>query len=79
MSPVEKEKIRAWIRRWSENGLMLQRMRLEEHLRSDLGETLLALTDANDAAIIAHPPKPYSGVIEMQRIFAKLRENEAGT
>ncbi|MBC7901584.1 MAG: hypothetical protein H7070_16195 [Saprospiraceae bacterium] len=73
MAKNQRKAIKSWITRWEENGTILERIRIEEHHSSNLSETLLSLSDVNDAALLAHPPKPYSGIIEMQRIFAKLR------
>jgi len=79
VSKDQRKIIKSWIRRWEENGPALERLRIEEYRRSNLAETLLSLTDITDAALLAHPPKPYSGIIEMQRIFAKFRNNETGS
>ncbi len=78
---TDKEIVTAkkWIANWRETGPILERLRVKEYRASNLAETLLSLTDVTGASLHAHPPKPDSGIIEMQRLFAKLRKNEAGT
>lgn len=66
----------AWVSNWRSLGPILDQLRLEEHFSSDLAASLLSLSDVTEASVRANPPKPYSGVIEMQRLFAKLRTNE---
>jgi len=79
MSADRLEIVRAWVERWAETGPVLERLRLEEHRNSRLSETLLSLSDVTDAALLANPPKPDSGIIEMQRLFAKFRNNETSS
>jgi hypothetical protein len=79
MTIEESKDIRSWIERWAETGPMLDKLRLKEYRCSNLSDTLLSLADINDAALLAHPPKPESGLIEMQRLFAQLRTNEASS
>jgi len=75
----ETKIVKSWIERWAEIGPVLERLRIEEYCRSKLSDTLLSLSDVTDAALLAHPPRPDSGVIEMQRLFAKFRNNETGS
>lgn len=72
MSPKQRKLAKQWVENWRELGPMLEKLRIEEHRASDLGEVLLSLSDVNDASLRAHPPKPTSGVIEMQYFFKKL-------
>jgi hypothetical protein len=66
--------IKAWVDRWKETGEVLSALRVEEFRRSDASAIFLSLTDACEAALIAYPPKPTSGLVEMQKIFRKLSE-----
>ncbi len=71
--------MKEWIANWRETGPIMERLRVKEYRASNLAETLLSLSDVTEASLRAHPPKPTSGIIEMQRLFAKLRKNEASS
>ncbi len=71
MTSAKREKMRKWVENWKETGKVLREIEIEEYRRSNIGETILSLSDASEAALLAHPPKPSSGLIEMQRIFSK--------
>lgn len=62
-----------WVMNWKVTGPELERLRVDAHKSAKLSETMLSLCDAAKSALLAHPPKPTSGIIEMQRLFAKLR------
>lgn len=69
---METASIKGWADRWKATGKLLSELRIEEFRRSDASAVFLSLTDASEAALIAYPPKPTSGMVEMQRIFGKL-------
>jgi|APDOM4702015073_1054812.scaffolds.fasta_scaffold499798_1 hypothetical protein len=69
MTDEEREKMRAWVKNWKHVGKVMEKLRLEESLNANLEQVILSLTDASKSAIAMHPPKPTSGLIEMQRIF----------
>ncbi len=73
MSVVDHTEIEAWVNNWKELGPVLERLRIEEYRSANLAETLVSLSDVTEAALKANPPQPYSGIIEMQRWFTKLR------
>jgi hypothetical protein len=73
MSRISRTKSKEIVRNWAVTGSVLERLRIEEYRRSDLSEILLSLSDITHSSLIAHPPKPYSGVVEMQRLFAKMK------
>jgi hypothetical protein len=79
MSDKEITVIKDWIANWQKTGPMLERLSIEEYRAKGLAATLLSLSDVTTASLLAHPPKPTSGIIEMQRLFAKMRENEASS
>ena len=79
MTNEELTATKEWIANWRENGPILERLRVKEYSASDLAETLLSLSDVTEASLRVHPPKPTSGIIEMQRLFAKMRKYEAGS
>lgn len=70
---TETEKLKKWVKHWETLGPRLEKLRLEEYRNSNVAETIFALSDASAAALSAHPPKPTSGLVEMQRLFAKMR------
>ena len=70
---TEAEKLKKWVRNWESLGPRLEKLRVEEYRNSNIADTIFALRDASEAALRAHPPKPTSGLVEMQRLFAKLR------
>ncbi|MGI8470452.1 MAG: hypothetical protein ACR2N3_18595 [Pyrinomonadaceae bacterium] len=74
MNGDEREKMREYVNRWKETGKFLEKLKLEEFRRSDLAETILSLSDASESALEFYPPKPTSGLIEMQKLFAKLKK-----
>ncbi len=59
---------------WAITGPVLEQLRVEEHRNSNLADTLLSLSDVTRSSLLAHPPTPYSGMIEMQQLFAKMRK-----
>jgi hypothetical protein len=69
MTDEEREKMLANMVNWDEIDKVMKKLRLEESLHSNLEQVILSLNDASDTAISMHPPKPTSGLIEMQRIF----------
>ncbi len=68
-----------WVANWKETGPILARMQIDEHRSADLENTLLTLSDVNEYSVRSHKPVPYSGIIEMQRLFAELRKNETSS
>ena len=79
MKNGRREGAKDWVNRWRLIGPELERLQLDEQRKADLFETLFSLSDVNDASLLAHPPKPESGVIEMQRLFSKFRRNETSS
>ncbi len=79
METKEQMSMQAWVDNWKSLGPILEKLQLKEHFASDLAVSLLSLSDVTEASVKANPPKPYSGLIEMQRLFAKIRTNETGS
>jgi len=69
----EREKLRDFVNRWKETGEFLEKLRREEAQNINISEEILSLSDASEAALQMYPPKPTSGLIEMQRLFMKLK------
>ena len=74
MAVTDSITAKEWVANWLETGPVLERLRIEAHKKSVLADTLLSLSDATRASLLAYPPKPTSGIIEMQRLFTKLRK-----
>ena len=72
MTDEEREKMRTWVNTWKETGKFLEKLRHEEFLKANLEETILSLNDASQSALRLYPPKPTSGLIEMQKYFSKF-------
>jgi hypothetical protein len=70
----EREKLRRWAKAWDEAGPQLEEIRRRELETLDPVKALALLEDAFNDAIRRNPPRPSSGLVEMQRLFAKLRE-----
>lgn len=64
----------SWVKHWKEAGDLLSALKRDEFRSSDTAAIFHSLTDASEAALIAYPPKPTSGFVEMQRIFRKLSD-----
>ncbi len=73
MTETEREQMRIWVNTWKETGEFLEKLRIEESRNADLETVILSLNDASESALAAHPPKSSSGLVEMQRIFMKLK------
>jgi hypothetical protein len=67
----EREMIQRWVRTWQEAGPELQAIRRREIRDSDNLEVLAALEGAFNHALRTLPPRPSSGLVEMQSWFAK--------
>ncbi len=74
MSEEEKEQIRTWIKRWERVGQILERLRWESTRSADTAEAMPAFDGAFGAAIRDLPPKPYSGLMEQQKLFGRGRK-----
>jgi hypothetical protein len=71
---MKKLTAEAWVANWKRLGPELERLQIREQKDSDLADTLLSLSDVNEAAVLAFPPVADSGLIEMQRWFSKLHK-----
>ena len=73
MSLTEREMIERWVRTWKEGGPELELMRLREVRDEDTALSLELLAPAFEQALRAGGAEAGSGLVEMQRYFAKLR------
>ena len=77
MKKPEKKLARRWINHWKTAEAELKKVAANELREMSLAETILALSDASESALALYPPPPTSGMIEMQRLFAKFKNDEA--
>lgn len=64
---------RQWAQTWKRAGPELERIRREELRRLDVPKAIALLCGSDDYTVGPRAPKPTSGLVEQQRIFAKLR------
>jgi hypothetical protein len=69
---------RRWAETWKTTGPELERIRRQELRRIDAFETIALLCGPADYRVPPRAPKPTSGLIEQQRLFAKLRRRAEG-
>jgi hypothetical protein len=69
----EREKIRLWVETWEKAGPELEAIRIREIREADNLKVLEMLEGAFNHAARTLPPRPSSGMVEMQAWFAKLR------
>ncbi len=74
MTDAEREQMRKWVNTWKETGEFLEKLRIEESRKANLENVILSLDDAAESALAKHLPKSSSGLVEMQRIFMKLKK-----
>jgi hypothetical protein len=71
---TEKEMIRRWAQTWKEFGPELEQIRLREVREQDNLLSLMLLARAFNLATSTEPLSESSGLVEMQRHLAKLRQ-----
>jgi hypothetical protein len=69
----EREAIEVWVQTWKEAAPELEAIRRREIAEADNLKVLAMLEGAFNHALRTLPPRPSSGLVEMQRLLAKLR------
>jgi hypothetical protein len=69
----ERELVRRWVATWEEAGPALEAIRRREIAEADNLEVLASLESVFNYALRNIPPRESSGLVEMQKWFAKLR------
>ena len=64
---------KVWVRVWREAGPRLEAIRRDELRNVDVAAVVRALEDAFDAAVRMAPVAMTTGLVEQQRLFARLR------
>jgi hypothetical protein len=73
MDESEEENIRRWVAGWQKASVVLERLRAEAIRNSNTAAAIEQLSDAFDSALLHCPPQATSGLVEQQRVFARLR------
>lgn len=68
----ERETLRRWVETWKEAGPKLDAIRRREIREADNLKVLAMLESAFNHATRTLPPRPSSGMVEMQKWLAKL-------
>ncbi|MEP7362972.1 MAG: hypothetical protein ABI972_06940 [Acidobacteriota bacterium] len=69
----ERKAIERWARQWAAAAPELEAIRREEIRTADNQKVLTVLEPAFNQALRAQPMRESSGMVEMQRVLAKLR------
>jgi hypothetical protein len=73
VTDAEREGLREYVERWQRTGPLLDEQREEDVRRSDTASNVASFGRLWNEAIRVWPPQPYSGLVEQQRLFMKLR------
>ncbi len=73
MDESEKERVRQWVRNWEAVAPVLEELRTEAIRHSDTAAAIEQLSDAFESARRHWSPPATSGLVEQQRLFARLR------
>ena len=72
-SELERARLKEYADRWKRIGPLLEAQREEDVRRSDTVSNIAAFGRLYAMALTASPPLPTSGLVEQQRLFAKIR------
>jgi hypothetical protein len=73
MDKSQEQRIRQWVENWAQTGPLLEQLRAEEIRNSDTAAAIEQLSDAFESARCQWKPPTTSGLVEQQRLFARLR------
>ena len=73
MDEQEEQRVRQWFRNWEEAAPVLERLRNEAIRNSDTAAAIEQLSDAFESARLHWTPPTTSGLVEQQRLFARLQ------
>jgi hypothetical protein len=74
MTETEKAQTRAWLRNWETLGPILEEVRRQSIRKAQTAAAIAAFDGAFETALRDLPPKPYSGLVEQQRLFKLARK-----
>ena len=69
-----KNDMKPWVENWKRVGPILEQMEMEALRAPDYGKTLADFLTTCNVACAHAEPKMTSGLVEQQRLFAKMRE-----
>jgi hypothetical protein len=75
MDENERELIRRWVETWKQAGPKLEEIRRREIQEADNLHVLGLLEGAFNHALRTLPPRPSSGMVEMQKWLARLPQS----
>lgn len=70
---MEERRIRQWVRDWAVAAPLLEQLRHEAIRDVDTAAAIQQLSDAFESARQQWQPPASSGLVEQQRLFARLR------
>ena len=73
MDTQQEQRERQWVRNWKAVGPVLEELRAEAIRRTDTALAIEQLSDAFESARRHWSPPATSGLVEQQRLFARLR------
>jgi hypothetical protein len=73
MDKREEERVRQWVHNWEAAAPVLDQLRDEAIRNSDTAKAIEQLSDAFESARRRWTAPPTSGLVEQQRLFARLR------
>ncbi len=73
MEKSQEQLVRQWIENWRAAGSVLEGIRAEAIRQSNTAAAIEQLSDAFESARREWSPSTTSGLVEQQRLFARLR------
>jgi hypothetical protein len=73
MREQEREQYREYVQRWKRVGPLLERIRLRELRSPEYGKNWRIVDGLYELAMYHRRSRPTSGLMELQRLFAKAR------
>jgi len=73
MNDQDKDLIKSRVLQWTEAESVLQEVRDNEIRLADTARAMKIFSGAVLAALPNHPPRPWSGLVEQQKFFLKMR------
>ncbi len=70
---VDIKNTRKWLECWSNASIALQEIRAQEIRDADTSVALKSFAGMLPRILESYPPDPWSGLVEQQRIFSRLR------
>jgi len=75
MSTQDQEQLRAWSEAWKSAGPELEKIRRQGIRCADTRSAIESLDAAFKSAMLHFSPEPYSGLVDQQRLFQRLRND----